>query len=128
MTYLEKAKDLYAMMDAGQVMEAFEKYYHEDVVVVEPTGETRRGKDAQRKAINEWMSAVEEMHGGETEWVTSNEEEAVTMVQSSTDVTMKGKRSAMSEVAVQQWERDRIIREEFFYFVPADVQQRMAAA
>lgn len=127
MTYLERANDLYAMMDAGQVMEAFEKYYHENVLIVEATGETRKGKDAQRKAINDWMSAVEEMHGGETEWVTSNEEEAVTMVQSSTDVTMNGERSAMSEVAVQQWKGDQIIREEFFYFIPTDVQRRMAA-
>lgn len=127
MTYLERANDLYAMMDAGKVMEAFEKYYHEDVLIVEATGETRKGKDAQRKAINDWMSAVEEMHGGETEWVTSNEEEAVTMVQSSTDVTMNGERSAMSEVAVQQWKGDQIIREEFFYFIPADVQREMAA-
>ena len=84
------------MMDAGHVMDAFEKYYHEDVVVVEATGETRRGKDAQRTALPDWMSAVEEMYGGETEWVTSNEDQAVTMVQSFTDVTMSGTRSAIS--------------------------------
>jgi hypothetical protein len=109
-------------------MDAFEKYYHEDVVVVEATGETRRGKDAQRTALPDWMSAVEEMYGGETEWVTSNEDQAVTMVQSFTDVTMSGTRSTMSEVAIQQWKGDQIIREEFFYFVPADVQRGMAAA
>ena len=34
----------------------------------------------------------------------------------------------MSEVAVQQWEGDQIIREEFFYFVPAEEQKRMAVA
>lgn len=127
MTYLERAQNLYDMMDAGQIMEAFEKYYHDDVEVVEADGTTRRGKDAQRQAIEDWMGAIEEMHGGETQWVTSNENEAVTMVQSSADVTMEGHRSTMSEVAVQQWRDDQIVREEFFYFVPAD-QQRMAAA
>ena len=128
MTYLERAKNLYAMMDSGQVMEAFEKYYHEDVTVTEPNGETRRGKDDQRKAINKWMAAVDKIHGGDPPWVTSNEEEAVTMVRSSTDVTMQGHRTVMSEVAVQQWKGDRIIREEFFYFVPAEQQKRMAPA
>jgi ketosteroid isomerase-like protein len=128
MTYLEKAEDLYAMMETVQVMEAFEKYYHLDVTVIEPTGETRQGKDAQRKAIEEWMAGVDEMHGGDTPWVTSNEEAGVTMVRSSTEVTMQGHRMVMSEVAVQQWEGDQIIREEFFYFVPAEEQKRMAVA
>lgn len=128
MTYLERAQNLYDMMAAGQIMEAFEKYYHDDVEVVEADGTTRRGKDAQRQAIEEWMGSIEEMHGEETEWVTSNEDEAVTMVQASMDVTMGGHRSAMSEVAVQQWRDDQIVREEFFYFVPAEIQQRMATA
>jgi ketosteroid isomerase-like protein len=128
MTYLERAQDLYAMMDAGRVMDAFEKYDHEDVVVVEATGETRHGKDAQRAALHDWMSAVEEMHGGETEWVTSNEDQAVTMVQSVTDVTMSGARSTMREVAVQRWKGAQIIREAFFYVVPAEVQRGPAAA
>ena len=127
MTYLERAQDLYDMMSADKTMEAFEKYYHNDVVVVEPDGETRKGKDAQRKAIQEWFAAVEEMHGGETEFVTSNEDDQVTMVQSFADVTMHGERMPFREIAVQQWQDDQIIREEFFYFVPAEVQQKMAA-
>jgi ketosteroid isomerase-like protein len=128
MTYLDRANDLYAMMDRDEIMEAFEKYYHDDVVVVEADGETRRGKAAQRKALQDWLAAVETFHGGETEWVTSNEDDAVTMVQSFTDVTMQGVRQPFREVAVQQWEGDRIIREEFFYFVPADVQREMVKA
>lgn len=127
MTYQDRAKDLYAMMEAGQLMEAFEKYYHEDVVVVEPTGEKREGKAAQRRANEEWLAAVEEMHDGGAEWVTSNEEEAVTMVQSFTDVTMRGKRTPFREIAVQEWTGDQIVHEEFFYFVPAEVQEAMGA-
>jgi ketosteroid isomerase-like protein len=127
-TYLERAGDLYDMMAKGQTMEAFETYYHEDVVVKEPNGETRNGKAAQRKAITDWFDAVEEMHGGETEFVTSNEEEGVTMVQSFTDVTMGGNRVPFREIAVQQWEGDQIIHEEFFYYVPAEMQKQMAAA
>lgn len=107
-------------------MEAFEKYYHENVVVVEADGQERHGKDAQRRAIEEWIDSVEEMHGGATEFVTSNEKEAVTMVQSFTDVTMHGERMPFREIAVQEWDGDQIIRESFFYFVPAEMQQQMA--
>lgn len=127
MTYLERAQDLYDMMDEGHVMEAFDRYYHDDVVVIEANGDRREGKDAQRAALQEWMSAVEVMHGGETTFVTSNEAEAVTMVQSMTDVTMDGQRMQMREVAVQQWEGDQIIQEEFFYFVPAEMQRDASA-
>jgi len=126
MTYLERAKDLYAQMDEGNIMEAFEKYYHENVVVVEADGQERHGKDAQRRAIEEWIDSVEEMHGGATEFFTSNEKEAVTMVQSFTDVTMHGERMSFREIAVQEWEGDQIIREAFFYFVPAEMQREMA--
>jgi len=128
MTYLERARYLYDMMSNGAIMEAFEKYYHEDVVVKEPNGDTREGKNAQRKAITEWFDAVEEMHGDATEFVTSNEEEGVTMVQSFTDVTIGGTRAPFREIAVQQWEGDQIVHEEFFYFVPAEMQKQMAAA
>jgi len=128
MTYLERAKDLYAQMEQGNIMDAFETYYHKDVVVVEADGQERHGKDAQRRAIQEWMDAVEEMHGDATEFVTSNEEEAVTMVQSFTDVTMNGQRMPFREIAVQRWDDDQIVHEAFFYFVPAEMQRQMAEA
>lgn len=123
MTYLERAKDLYAQMDQGNVMEAFETYYHPNVVIVEADGQERHGKETQRKAILEWMDLVEEMHGGATEFVTSNEDEGVTMVQSFTDVTMQGQRMPFREIAVQRWEGDQIVHEAFFYYVPAEMQR-----
>lgn len=126
MTYLERAQDLYRMIDDGRILEALDAFYHDDVVVVEADGHTRRGKAAQRKAIQEWMGAVEEMHGGETEHVASNEEDGVTMVQSTADITMNGRRSVLREIAVQEWNEDRIVRETFFYYVPAEHQKQVA--
>jgi ketosteroid isomerase-like protein len=110
-------------MDEGRIMDAFETHYHDDVVVVEADGTTRRGKNAQRQAIEEWLSEVDEIHGGETEFITSNENEGVTMVQSTTDVTIGGRRTTLQEVAVQEWKDGQIIRERFFYYVPADLQR-----
>ncbi len=45
MSYLQKAKDLYAMVGQGQIMDAFEKFYHTDVVMQEIGEEPRVGKD-----------------------------------------------------------------------------------
>lgn len=38
MSYLDRAKKLNKMIFEGQLLEAFEKYYHDDVVMTEPTG------------------------------------------------------------------------------------------
>ncbi len=46
MTHLEKVKDLYQMITTGQVMEGFEKHYHQNVVMQEVSEAPRNGKDA----------------------------------------------------------------------------------
>ena len=116
MSYYDKAKDIYDMSAQGKSLDAFEKYYHKDVVMVEATGETRKGKDANRKFQTDFMGMIKEMHGTGVRSVTSNEKEAVTMVESWMDVTMNdGKRQMMEEVAVQKWKDDQIIHERFYY-------------
>jgi ketosteroid isomerase-like protein len=115
-TYLEKIKDVYDMSAKGQLLDAFEKYYHNDVVMVEATGETRKGKDANRKFQKEFMGTVKEFHGMGVKSATSNEDEKTTMVESWMDATMNdGKRMKMEEVAVQKWSGDQIIHERFYY-------------
>ena len=49
MSYLDQAKSLYEMINTGQAMDAFEKYYSDDCVMVEATGESWEGKEANRK-------------------------------------------------------------------------------
>jgi ketosteroid isomerase-like protein len=116
MSYYDKAKDIYDMLAQGKLLDAFEKYYHKDVVMVEATGEERKGKEPNRKFQVDFMSMIKEMHGTGVKAITSDEKQATTMVESWMDVTMKdGKRSMMEEVAVQKWKGDQIIHERFYY-------------
>jgi ketosteroid isomerase-like protein len=116
MSYYDKAKDIYDMLAKGKLLEAFEKYYHNDVVMVEATGEARKGKGANRKFQLEFMSMIKEVHGTGIRAITSNEKDATTMVESWMDTTYKdGKRNMMEEVAVQKWNGDQIIHERFYY-------------
>lgn len=115
---LDRATDMYGMISEGQVSEAFEKYYHDDVVMQEPTGEPRRGKVANREFMKQWMANVDEHHGGGVTAIASNEEEHITIVETWTDATYNGKRMKMEEVAVQRWEGDKIIHERFYYTMP----------
>lgn len=120
MSYLELAQNFQALQGQGQTMEAFEKYYAENCTVIEmPTGERREGKDAQRKAIQDWFESVEEMHGGGVKSITANEETGTTCCEVWFDVSFKGHgRMKMEEVGVQQWEGDKIVEERFYYNMP----------
>jgi ketosteroid isomerase-like protein len=116
MSYYDKAKDIYNMSAQGKLLDAFEKYYHRDVVMVEATGEERKGKEANRKFQQEFMGMIKDVHGTGVRAITSDEKAGTTMVESWMDVTMKdGKRNMMEEVAVQKWKDDQIIYERFYY-------------
>ncbi len=119
MSYLEKASKLYEMMGQGQMMEAFEQFYDENVVVTEATGDVRNGKEAQRDAIQQWQGNIKEWHGSGVGAITANEETGVCCVESWVDCTFQnGHRMKMEEVAVQQWKDDKIVSERFYYNVP----------
>lgn len=122
MNYLEKATDLQNQIGQGKTMDAFEQYYAEDVKVIEiPTGEIREGKAAQRKAIQDWHSMVQEVHASGVKSITSNEEEGVTTCEAWMDITTKdGQRWQMEEVAIQKWRGDQILEERFYYQLPKD--------
>nr|WKN37765.1 nuclear transport factor 2 family protein [Tunicatimonas sp. TK19036] len=116
MTYKEKAQDLYNMINTGQLMDAFEKYYHQDCVMVEATGDKREGKEANREYEKKFVSSVKEIHGGGVEAITSSEEDKVTTVESWMDVTFQdGNRLKLEQVAVQRWDDDQIVHERFYY-------------
>ncbi|MGB0523602.1 MAG: SnoaL-like domain-containing protein [Flammeovirgaceae bacterium] len=119
MSYLEKATDIYNMVNSGQLMEAFEKYYHEDVVMVEASGEKREGKDVNRKAEQDFLASVKEFHNAGVTAVTSNEAEAVTTVEAWMEVTFQNAPGPikLEQVAVQKWQGDQIIHERFYYNV-----------
>ena len=119
MSYLQKAKAMYDMVLGGQLIDAFEKYYHEDVVMVEATGDVRKGKTANREFEMNWLASLQEFHAGGVTSITSNEESGHTAVESWMDVTFKdGNRMKMEEVAIQKWEGDQIIHERFYYNLP----------
>jgi hypothetical protein len=116
MSYIDKARDIYDMMSKGKLLEAFEKYYHQEVIMEEATGEKREGKEANREFQKSFLNSIKDVHGTGVNALASDEKAGVTMVESWMDVTMKdGKRMKMEEVAVQKWKGSKIIYERFYY-------------
>lgn len=116
MSYLDKIKDVYNHIGKGTAMDAFEKYYAEDVVMVLEDGTEVEGKDTNRERENEFFGSVEEFHGMEVSGISSNEEAGFTTVESNMTVTFKGADGPVTieQVAVQDWEGDHIKRERFY--------------
>ncbi|MEL6134901.1 MAG: nuclear transport factor 2 family protein [Bacteroidota bacterium] len=115
MTYKEKATDIYNMIGQGQLMEAFDKYYSENVIMVEPMG-SREGKVACRQYEEQFLKSVKEFHGMDVKAIGANEDAKTSFVESMMDITFQdGNRVKMEQVAVQRWEGDQIIEERFYY-------------
>ncbi|NJL12326.1 MAG: nuclear transport factor 2 family protein [Microscillaceae bacterium] len=116
MSYLAKAQDLYQMINSGQLLDAFDKYYHPEVVMVEATGDTREGKATCRVYEEKFLGSIQEFHGAGVLGITANEDEQTTMVESWMEVTFAdGNRVKLEQVAVQRWEGDHITHERFYF-------------
>lgn len=119
MSYKTQAKKLYQMIGEGKLMDAFEHFYHDQVIMQENNNEPRRGKEVNRKHELDWLNKVKEVHDAGVSSITSDEENGITSVECWMDVEFKdGKRIKMDEVAVQQWDGDQIVNERFYYNPP----------
>jgi ketosteroid isomerase-like protein len=115
MTLKEKAQDLYNMIGQGQLLEGFDKYYAENVVMTEPRG-TREGKSTCRDYEQQFLNSVAEFHGQDVKAIAADEDKGVVFVEVAMDVTFKeGGRVNMEQVAVQRWENGQIVHERFYY-------------
>ena len=119
MSYKTQAKKLYQMIGEGKLMDAFEHFYHDRVIMQENNNEPRRGKENNRKHELDWLKSIEKVHDGGVSSITSDEEKGITSVEAWIDVEFKnGKRIKMDEGAVQQWDGDQIVNERFYYNLP----------
>lgn len=113
-TLLEKISSLNDLVLKGRPMEAFEEYYHEDVVMQENENPPTVGKEANRKREEEFYASVTELRSAKPLKVTIGE--GITMVQWQYDYTHKdwGVKN-YTQISVQEWKDGKIIKEQFFY-------------
>ncbi len=110
----EKIEDLVKMVGEGKIMEAFEKYYDENVTMQENEGEIRVGKDANREYEKKFVEGIVEFHGAKTLGIATGDNYST--VESFMDVTHKDwGRMTHTQVAVQRWENGQIVSEKFYY-------------
>lgn len=113
-TLLENISELNDLVLQGKAMEAFEKYYHDDVVMQENENPPTIGKEANRQREETFYASLTEFRSARPLKVAVGE--GITMVQWHYDYTHKewGVKNYV-QVSVQEWKDGRIIKEQFFY-------------
>lgn len=106
--------DLNGLIVAGKALEAFEKYYHEDVSMQENQLPPTLSKSANREREQNFFDDVTEFRAAEVlSWAVG---EQVSYVSWRFDYTHRewGTRN-YTQVSVQHWKEGKIIYEQFIY-------------
>jgi hypothetical protein len=113
-TLKEKITELNSLVLSGKALDAFEKFYHPDVVMQENENAPTVSKDANRKREVEFFNSITDFRGAEVKAVALGEN--LTTVIWRYDYTHKdwGVRN-YTQVSVQHWQDGLIIKEQFFY-------------
>ena len=107
-------KNLNQFVLEGKMMDAFEKYYADDVVMQEINMEPTVGKDANREREIKWLEGITDFRGAEVKNIAIGNN--VSMVEWFMDYSHKEYGDVkMSQVAVQTWEDGKIVKELFYH-------------
>lgn len=117
MSNLQNVKDLHQnYVSVGKLLEGFEKYYAENVIMQELGEEPRIGKNANRTHEINFLQNIKEIHGVDILGFAEDPDTDKTMVESCIDLTFANDfRIKMQQVAVQTWENGLIVNEIFYH-------------
>ena len=107
-------EDIKTLVLQGKALEAFEKYYADDVAMQENDNPATIGKDANRQREQEFFSKVVEFRGATVKNVAFGED--VIISEWFLDYTHAdwGQRT-YDQVSVQTWKDGKVIHERFYY-------------
>jgi ketosteroid isomerase-like protein len=111
MTVEDSERALNQLIQEGKVMEAFEKFYSDDIVMQENLAPGTRGKEANRRREHQM---IETFHGATLHAYAVNED--VSFSEWTFDLTLKsGQRIQLSEVTRRRWRDGKVAEERFYY-------------
>ncbi|MBN9504286.1 MAG: hypothetical protein BGO01_03875 [Armatimonadetes bacterium 55-13] len=109
-----RANELVELVLQGQILEAFETYYHDDVVMQENGSAPTVGKDANRTREEQFVGFVKELHQNQaTKVIVDGEHSAIHWELEFTGAD--DKRYRYNQIAVQKWSDGKVVHEQFFY-------------
>ncbi len=106
--------ELNQMILSGKLMDAFERYYADNVVMQENSAPPTAGKAENRVREEKFLASVEQVH--ELALTASGASADTTFGVWTVDATYKGgPRVRLEQVAVRQWKEGKVVSERFFH-------------
>ncbi|MGV3615806.1 MAG: SnoaL-like domain-containing protein [Fimbriimonas sp.] len=106
--------ELVEMVQSGKILEAFERFYAEDVQMRENTNAPTIGKAANRQREIDFLSVVREVHENRATFsVVEGDKAVIGWVLEFTNTD--GVRLRLDQIAVQTWRDGQIVDERFVY-------------
>lgn len=112
----EKVEKLNSMILEGQILEAFDQYYADEVVMQDNDTDPRVGKEKCRRFEEDFVNNLTAFRGAEVKNVMISEDAGVSVVEWDFDYSHKewGDRN-YTQMAVQRWKDGKIVSEKFIY-------------
>ena len=107
-------KDLNSLVVSGKLLEAFDKYYHDDVSMQENDLEPTITKDANRRRELEFIGNVTGFRNAEVKGIAVGDHISSVIWHYDYDHKEWGERN-YEQVSVQHWKDGKIIHEKFIY-------------
>ena len=116
MTKLKDSVDkLNALLKEGKIMEAFEKYYNQDVTIHVDGNAPITGKEQKREMI--FLQEIEKLNSADIKSVTfGGTDDNVSMTEWAINIENKeGQQKTIYRVNVQHWKDNKIINEKIYF-------------
>ena len=110
---IERISDLNDLIMQGEAEEAFERFYHEDVVIQYNDEKPVKGKDVIRKIKKTELQDIIELKSAKPLKVTIGEQTTMVEWQLNDEHRLYGERN-YTQVAVQDWKQGLIIKEKMY--------------
>ena len=112
----DSVNELNNMILEGKILDAFDHFYADNVVMQDNNNPLREGKQVCRQFEEDFVNNLTAFRGAEVKNVLVSEDAGVATVEWGFDYTHKewGDRN-YTQVAVQQWEDGKIVNERFIY-------------
>jgi hypothetical protein len=108
---------LNVLIKEGKIIDAFEKYYSEDVVIQVNGNAPINGKEQNRKREMIFLQEIEKLNSADINSVTfGGKDDNVSMTEWAINIENKeGEKKTIFRVNVQHWKDDKIINEKLYF-------------
>lgn len=113
-TTKDSVLELVEMVQAGNILGAFERFYAEDVVMQENQQPPRHGKAESRAYEEQFGATISQVHENRAATVLVDGDRAA--IEWILDFTNhQGQRLRIEQAALQTWRDGQVVHERFFY-------------